>query len=645
MKSEIQRCIDHALDGSNMVKNANQIMEKLRSLGLMQRMQLHPKMVGIHPRNRDGAGVSPQEVHCLLDDIIDHGFVKSKVEAVGIEIEDEEQRQWNNCFITSAGGALGKPDVEQIKVLSVCGSHTNMVLRVFVDAVEHHGNQDVCIQGKLSKATLKEKDPTFFEAVENGVTWEVVPSFIAKEFPQLADIIQQSGNASLNRGENELQMLRRLHNLFMQKHSNGEPVDFQAIKQRALAAKPPFAASLAHMWAFALKFSGGSKAPLLLETELFVRNNVSGKFLSPEIWSSLSGDVSGKISQLARWRHAALKCAYVRGLSASEIKRSFTKELYDKVSEASDVMTEVRALLKQVGETWLSHPQCVNAMGLFECSCVDVVLQRKTKEQYDSLAAVCNDVVVLLSAITKQEIPNRWEHATAAVKMPAVEKPKQSDVPFRELAEDGSMKDPGSLLKEKGFKVGQSVRMKKDQKTSGILVEITGEQVKIDMGKGLIRKVPSKEFLSDSWAVFIPKPLPTLITDFSCSLPHENFEMRMHITKAKISLELQQLTEEHQGCYESLSLQTKPGRAAIVTKKVAVKKLVLIPTTLRVSSQIRDSTLKDQTWEIKTDLADACFWLSPTVVVPQLENLDRKSEIYHGSIYAFSILLFDETRM
>ena len=83
MKSEIQRCIDHALDGSNMVKNANQIMEKLRSLGLMQRMQLHPKMVGIHPRNRDGAGVSPQEVHCLLDDIIDHGIVKSKVEAVG----------------------------------------------------------------------------------------------------------------------------------------------------------------------------------------------------------------------------------------------------------------------------------------------------------------------------------------------------------------------------------------------------------------------------------------------------------------------------------------------------------------------------------------------------------------------------------
>lgn len=90
MKSEIQRCIDNALDGSNMVKNANQIMEKLRSLGLMQRMQLHPKMVGIHPRNRDGAGVSPQEVHCLLGDIIDHGFVKSKVEAVGIEIEDDE---------------------------------------------------------------------------------------------------------------------------------------------------------------------------------------------------------------------------------------------------------------------------------------------------------------------------------------------------------------------------------------------------------------------------------------------------------------------------------------------------------------------------------------------------------------------------
>ena len=228
--------------------------------------------------------------------------MKSKVQAVGIEIEDDEQRRWNNTFIASARSALGKPDVEQIKVLSVCGSHTNMVLRVFFDAVEHQGNPDVCIQGRLSMASLKEKDPTFFEAVENGVMWEVVPSFIAKEFPQLADIIQQSGNASLDRGESELQMLRRLHNLFMQKHSNSEPVDYQSIKQRALAAKPPFAPSLPHMWAFALKFSGGSMAPLLVETEL-----------SPDIWSSLSGDVRGS-SQLARWRHAALKCAYMRGI-------------------------------------------------------------------------------------------------------------------------------------------------------------------------------------------------------------------------------------------------------------------------------------------------------------------------------------------
>ena len=56
MKAEIQCCIDQAVGGSNMVKNAQLIMEKLRKLGLLQKMQLHPKMVGIHPRNRDGAG-------------------------------------------------------------------------------------------------------------------------------------------------------------------------------------------------------------------------------------------------------------------------------------------------------------------------------------------------------------------------------------------------------------------------------------------------------------------------------------------------------------------------------------------------------------------------------------------------------------
>ena len=210
-------------------------------------------------------------------------------------------------------------------------------------------------------------------------------------------------------------------------------------------------------------------------------------------------------------------------------------------------------------------------------------------------------------------------------------KPKSNDIPFRELMEDGSLADPAALLKERGFRVGQSVKLKKDNKTSGILVEITGEQVKIDMGKGLIRKVPSKEFVEDAWATFVPKPLPTNVTDFTCSMPHESLDMTMHVTKAKISMELMHLSQEHVACYDVLSLQTIPGRAAIVTKKVAVKKLLLVPTTTRVNSQMRDSTLKEQSWEVTTDLADACFWLSPTVVIPQLENLDRQFEkIYHG---------------
>ena len=75
----------------------------------------------------------------------------------------------------------------------------------------------------------------------------------------------------VNRGEHELQLLRRLRQMYVDRANKGETTNLDDIKNKALASKPPFASSLAFMWQFAMKFTGGSKAPMMEETEAFMR--------------------------------------------------------------------------------------------------------------------------------------------------------------------------------------------------------------------------------------------------------------------------------------------------------------------------------------------------------------------------------------
>ena len=65
------------------VENA---LDFLRKHHLVSTMKLEPKLVGVHPSNRDGYGVNPQDVLDLVGSIVDVGFV-GRVRAVGVEVE------------------------------------------------------------------------------------------------------------------------------------------------------------------------------------------------------------------------------------------------------------------------------------------------------------------------------------------------------------------------------------------------------------------------------------------------------------------------------------------------------------------------------------------------------------------------------
>jgi hypothetical protein len=120
------------------------------------------------------------------------------------------------------------------------------------------------------------------------------------------------GNATLAKGEHELQLLRRLHSIWVTQSQVGS-VDFQKVKQIASpGVSAPLLKTLPHLFSFALKASGGMTPWLVQETEAFVRAHASStKTLGCEIWEALSQDVKGT-TQFLRFRHAMVTRQHVQ---------------------------------------------------------------------------------------------------------------------------------------------------------------------------------------------------------------------------------------------------------------------------------------------------------------------------------------------
>ena len=87
------------------------------------------------------------------------------------------------------------------------------------------------VNGRLSQDALRLADTAFFEAVREGVVWEIIPSWVALQLPWLPDILQQVGNTSLNRGESEIQMLQQLHSMCVERTSKEERVNLEDVNR------------------------------------------------------------------------------------------------------------------------------------------------------------------------------------------------------------------------------------------------------------------------------------------------------------------------------------------------------------------------------------------------------------------------------
>ena len=270
----------------------------LRQNGLAHSATIPAKRIGVHHRNREGYGINVVDVQDLMHGMLSVGFCFSRVQAICVELPGADVQQcqdFNGRLLSTAGGALGHQDNTAIKHASIAGSHTNFVLRLFLDGVPS-GHPDVSVEGALCLERLKMKDPSLHKACVEGLRWEVIQAVVAEQVPKTIEVIQRAGNTTLHRPEHELQCMLRMHSLWRAKRAAGLTADYAAIRKQALASQPQCSSSMPSMFVFLLRRCGGEEAPLLEETQRFVRSNSpSNRCLPAPVWAQLSHDVKGSV--------------------------------------------------------------------------------------------------------------------------------------------------------------------------------------------------------------------------------------------------------------------------------------------------------------------------------------------------------------
>lgn len=243
VRAEIDNLIEQA-EAGKIVLIVKKIMDFLEKNDLLYRLKIPPMLMIVHRNNRDGFGVGVQDVHELLDDIMDTGFEITETDPVGTEA-DQLDLDFNATLLEGAKGFLGSPEsVNLARFASIANSHTSFATRVVSEETLHKGDQSLCKNGKLSMSVCETSAPELWKACKEGLEWRIIRKEVIDTWPRLALLIQSSKNTKNERGEHDLQMLRRVHNIVSSQVGKGERPDYEKVKRSALRSKPKNAASL-----------------------------------------------------------------------------------------------------------------------------------------------------------------------------------------------------------------------------------------------------------------------------------------------------------------------------------------------------------------------------------------------------------------
>lgn len=583
VKSEVEDLLRRAAT-ENVVAACKNVFRLLTENGMMYVCKVHSKFVGVHPSNRDGFGISCQHVHSLADKIMHLGFDVDQIQPVAVEVDDSNRQavmDFNLALVLGSNSSLAPIDCS-LRFASLASSHCNQVIRGIHYSISHPEGP-MTEDGVCSLRKIESKDALFGQAVREGLSWNVIAAEALRMFPSLASVVQSSCNASaqIAQHDHEAQVLRKVLNSWIiesQLLQPGHSVDFQKVRSRVMASSPNHSEAVPFMYSFVLKFCGGKAAEFLADTEWFVRESCATNIkVGASIFQALSSDVKGSIP-LVHVRHALLKFAYMGNtLNKAEVMKCLNA---NNIQQYEALMVDVRLLVNQT-VTQVVHVK--HLLHILDTDLIRLLLGRKMQKKYEHPESVIHDFMLDVNSRTSDLLPLKYQ--SFALEPEPIQEPskssndRSSNLDMKELTSDGRVADMSKDLACAGFEIGANVRRKDG--VVGMISAVTADKVVLKLDGLADVTMNISAFIKDGWRQFQQKSGPEAV-DPSKLFASSCLEYEAHKMKARIMIELVELSEKHEKALCNLVAFNKP-RSVQVTCSFSKGALFLVPTTFRIS--------------------------------------------------------------
>ena len=239
----------------------HEIMAILRKRGHVSKKQIHPMLVCIHRLNRGGMIGTSKGVRTLMDKIAGlHWNDEATAHAICVQLEDSDRTDEDEfrTWCENAGSDFPEVPPGSCKYASFACSHTNCGLRLIFSRCES-SNVKLGDGHSYSTDVIRKRDAAYALAVEEGITWLVVPAFVISAYPELIQLWSISRNTAghVQQPVSEVTGMNLLHSLWTEKLAMNERPDYTTIVMNATRGEPWWHDQVDEFIAFLARHAGG----------------------------------------------------------------------------------------------------------------------------------------------------------------------------------------------------------------------------------------------------------------------------------------------------------------------------------------------------------------------------------------------------
>ena len=193
-------------DEAKLVTLMYHMLKLLRDAQLGFDTQVHPKQMGIHPKNRSGKKMVATTMQKKGNKIKNVGFATALCgtdRAVAFEVNPMTNHIEDHTIATTSASKLFATYEKGVIRGGSCGcGHLNQFLAAAHDGAETQYS-DLCDVGdtKFSWRVVAKGNVDFENAIQNGIVWFMIKWEIERDYPELPSIIQRGLNVEHHVGE------------------------------------------------------------------------------------------------------------------------------------------------------------------------------------------------------------------------------------------------------------------------------------------------------------------------------------------------------------------------------------------------------------------------------------------------------------